>query len=70
MEAKRALDAIRNNKDYCCGALTEYFEVFMANLERFRLMENEGEFDDKVIESIEQFIPYRNEAIEIFFPLA
>lgn len=69
-QAKRALDAIRNNKDYCRGALTEYFEVFTTNLERFRLTDGEGEFDDKVIESIEQFIPYRNEAIEIFLSLA
>jgi hypothetical protein len=69
-QAKRALDAIRNNKDYCRGALTEYFEVFTTNFDRFRLIESGDKFDDKVIESIEQFIPYRNEAIEVFFSLA
>lgn len=69
-KAKRVVDAIRNNKDFCRGALNEYFEVFTANLERLRIMENGGEFDDKVIESIEQFIPNRNEAIEVFFSLA
>jgi len=69
-KVKRVLDAIRNNKDYCRGALNEYFEVFTINLERFRLSESEGEFDDKVIGSIEQFIPYRNEATEVFFSLA
>lgn len=68
--AKRVLDAIRNNKDYCRGALNEYLEVFATNLERFRLKENGGEFDDRVIENIEQFIPYRNEAIEVLFSLA
>jgi hypothetical protein len=30
----------------------------------------EGEFDDAIVESIEQFIPYRNEAIQIFFAIA
>ncbi len=69
-KVKRVLDAIRNNKDYCRGALNEYFEVFTTNLERFRLSESEGEFDDKIIESIENFIPYRNEAIEVFFSLS
>lgn len=67
---KRALDAIRNNKDYCRGALNEYFDAFMQNLERFQLIDSDGEFDDKVIENIEQFTPYRNEAIEIFLALA
>jgi hypothetical protein len=67
---KRALEAIRNNKDYCTGALSEYFETFTVNLERFRLEEGEGEFDDKVIQSIEEFLPLRNEAIEIFLALA
>ena len=67
---RRALDAIRNNKEYCRGALNEYFSIFTRNLERFRLSDGEGEFDDRVIENIEQFLPYRNEAIEIFLALA
>lgn len=69
-KVKRVLDAIRNNKDYCRGALNEYFEVFATNLERFRLSESEGDFDDKIVESIGQFIPYRNEAIGVFLSLA
>lgn len=67
---RRALEAIRNNRDYAAGAVSQYFEVFVQNLERFRIKEREGEFDDKVIENIEQFIPYRNEAIEVFVALA
>jgi hypothetical protein len=40
-------------------------------MEQFRLKDNDdGEFDDKVIENINQFIPYRNEAIELFLALA
>lgn len=67
---RRALDAIRNNKGYCAGALNEYFETFTANLERFRLEGGEGEFDDRVVQSIAELLPFRNEAIEIFLALA
>jgi hypothetical protein len=67
---KRALEAIRTNKDYAKGALEEYFSEFVANLERFRITNKNGEIDDKVIDSIERFIPFRNEAIEVFFSIA
>ena len=67
---RRALDAIRNNKDYCRGSLRDYFDALAISLERFRIAPGDGEFDDKVVESIDKFIPYRNEAIEIFLALA
>lgn len=67
---KRALEAIRNNKDFSKGALQEYFEAFTQNLEKFRIAGNDTNFDDKVLESIGLFLPYRNEAIEIFLALA
>jgi hypothetical protein len=67
---KRALDAIRNNKEYAKGAIDEYFQTFVENLEEFRIPSVEGEFDDKVIENIDKFLPYRSEAIEIFLAIA
>ena len=63
---KRAVAAIRENKPFAAGALDEYLATFSENLERFRLQNIEGEFDDAVVESIEQFLPYRNEAIQLF----
>lgn len=42
----------------------------MENLEEFRISNVEGEFDDKVIENIDNFLPYRNEAITIFLAIA
>jgi hypothetical protein len=63
---KRAVAAIRENKPYAPGALDEYLTLFSENMERFRLQNVEGEFDDAVVESIDQFLPYRNEAIQIF----
>jgi len=67
---KRALDAIRNNREYAKGALEEYFSTFAINLERFRIIKKEGEFDDQVVDNIEKFLPFRNEAIEIFLAIA
>jgi len=67
---RRALDAIQNNKEYATGALYEFFSTFSMNLERFRIIEKEGEFDDQVVDNIEKFLPYRNEAIEIFLTIA
>ena len=68
---RRALDAIRNNKDYTVGALSEYFDTLIFRiLEQLRIQPSEGEFDDRVVESIDQFLPYRNEAIEIFLALS
>ncbi|KAF5433530.1 SEFIR domain-containing protein [Candidatus Methanophagaceae archaeon] len=67
---KRALDAIRNNKGYAKGAIDEYFQTFVENLEEFRISSVEDEFDDKVIENIDKFLPYRSEAIAIFLSIA
>ena len=67
---RRALDAIRNNKDYAGGAISEYFNTFIQNLEKLRIKEGEGEFDDKVVESIDSFLPYRNEVIELALAIA
>lgn len=65
-----ALEALRLGKG-TDAALTDYFETFASNLEAFRIQPQEGkEFDDQVVESIEDFLPYRNEAIEIFLALA
>jgi len=67
---RRALEAVRESRPYCAGALKEYFETFARNLERFRITKDSEEFDEKVTRSIEAFIPYRNEALEIFLALA
>lgn len=67
---KRAISAIKGNKPFSSGAMDEYLATFSTNLERFRITEKKGEFDDQVIESIEQFIPYRNEAISLFITIA
>ncbi len=67
---KRCVDAIKNSRTYAAGAFDEYCTTFASNLERFRLSKPDGEFDDAVIESIEEFLPYRNQAIELFLTVA
>ncbi|EHS4662198.1 TIR domain-containing protein [Salmonella enterica] len=67
---KRALAAIKDNKPFSSGALDEYFSIFINNFEKFRITEKDGEFDDQVIESIDSFIPFRNETITLFIAIA
>lgn len=67
---RRALEAIRNNRDYAIPSIIEYFTTLVDELEKIRVAEGTDPFDDAVVQSIEQFLPYRNEAIEIFLNLA
>lgn len=67
---KRTLSAIKESKPFASGALDEYLQTFSSNLERFRLTEVQGEFDDAVIDSIASFLPYRNEYLSIIFAIS
>jgi hypothetical protein len=66
----RVMEAVRNNRPYTKGALQDYFETFASNLEKFKITQSDREFDDLVDESIGNFIPFRNEATELFLSLA
>lgn len=67
---KRAIDAIKNNKSNAPGAIDEFFELFSSNLERFRIEKTEEELDELVVRNIEEFLPYRNDAIQVFITIA
>lgn len=67
---KRCVDALKNHKAYASGAFDEYCTAFAANLERFRISNPDGEFEDAVIKNIEEFKPFRNEAIQLFITIA
>lgn len=67
---KRCIEAIKSNKPYSAGAFEEYCNVFASNLERFRLQKVNGEYDDAIVKSIEEFLPVRNEAIQLFMTIA
>ncbi len=69
---RRLLESIRNNRPHAHGALVEYFNLFSENLEKFRLEASNGvnDFDQKIVDSVEQFIPARNELVEVFGVIA
>ena len=67
---KRVINAIKEGKQSAVGVLREYFETFVQNLEKFRIINYEGEFDEAMINNIEEFLPYRNEAIQVFSTIA
>ncbi len=70
--SRRSLEAFKNSRPYAEGTLDEYFELFSNNLDRFRLAPSNGvtDFDQQVLDSIEQFIPSRNELIKVFGVIA
>ncbi len=67
---KRAIDAVRGNKPHAIPAVAEYFDMLAEQLEALRLPPASDPFDDAVLASIESFVPYRNEAIELFLGIA
>jgi hypothetical protein len=67
---KRCMEALKNNKPNAAGAYDEYCNTLVLNLERFRLSQTQEVFDDAVVRSIEEFIPFRNEAIQLFITIA
>jgi hypothetical protein len=70
---RRAIEAVKSNKEYADGAIDEYLSTFAQNLERFRIAYEEKDiptFDDKVIDNIEKFLPFRNEILNLFSAIA
>ena len=66
-----AVEAIRQQKTSARLAIADYFQTLATNLELFRISgEHGGEFDEQVVESIEAFLPYRDEAIDVFLSIA
>ena len=67
---RRCLDAIKSNRPVAIGALEEYSAILTENIENFRIVKFDGEFDEAVVESIEAFLPYRNELIQLLIASA
>jgi hypothetical protein len=67
---RRLINAIKNGEEYTRGALDEYFDTFVVNLENFRINKSVGEYDDLVLENIRSFLPYRDQAVEVFTAVA
>lgn len=68
---KRAIGALKEGKSTASGALDECLNIFSENLERFRISTIDGEeFDDTLVKNLEQFLPFRNEMLEVFLAIA
>lgn len=67
--AKRAIDAVRNGREYARGAVDEYLRLVVENLPRFQIAEG-GELDEAVMKSIEDFLPARNEYLQVMQTVA
>jgi hypothetical protein len=68
---RMVIDALRQGKSTAPGLLKDYFETFAVNLETIRIQPQQGEeFDEQVVQNIEAFLPYRNEAVGVFMGLA
>lgn len=69
--ARRAQDSIRNGRDNALPATREYFDTFVSELEKIRLVSGgKNDFDEDVVKSIEDFLPYRDELIDILSNIA
>jgi TIR domain len=67
--AKRVIEGLKGDKGYVRGAIDEYLTTFGENLEKFRIVGNTKEPHEQIVESIEAFLPSRNEFIQVFIAL-
>lgn len=68
---RRAMDALRAGNERAAGHVSEYLRVITDGLPSFRISSaGSNTFDDTVLQSIEDFTPYRNELIELFVAVA
>ena len=69
---RNAIKAIKDDKSNSSGYVVDYLEMLSVGLESFRINnieELKKPFDDAVIESIENFTPYRAEFIELLLTI-
>ncbi|MBI5571141.1 MAG: TIR domain-containing protein [Desulfomonile tiedjei] len=66
----RCIDAIKNHKTNALGAFDDFCSLFVSGMKRFSLSEADKEFDEALIENISEFIPYRNQVIQLIIAVA
>jgi hypothetical protein len=63
----RAVEAIKGGKPNALGVVKEYLTTLADGLEKFCIVKYDGEFDDAIVQSIEDFLPNRTEFINLLF---
>lgn len=63
----RAISAIKGHKPFAEGAIEDFLSTFIENLEEFRIVSKDKsvEFDERVVTSIQSFLPYRDQFIQL-----
>lgn len=68
---RRCLDNITHGRPTASGSFNEYLDLFLNNLERFRIERSSDQlFDEQVKQSIDDFLPFKNEIVRIFKAVA
>jgi hypothetical protein len=68
---RRAIDALKQNSANSIAFLRDYLDTLSSSFEDLRITQaNDPTFDDRVVQSMEAFLPYRNEFIEVITILA
>jgi hypothetical protein len=71
--AIRATELLKSGSPQSRGAIDEYFSVFAAGLEAFRIPVDKFDrqkYDEPMVQSIESFLPYRDEFIGVVSAMA
>lgn len=68
--ASRAIDQLQKGSNLSESALREYFETLAENFESLRLDRTVEPFDQSVVDSINAFLPYRDEFVHVIVTLA
>jgi len=66
---RRAKNSITEGKSNWSGALQDVYDTIVSNFEDLRIDPSENEIDELVLKSIEDFLPIRNELIQLFLIL-
>src|SRR4051794_36001868 len=61
---------MKAGRDYATAAAQEYLTTMTAEFEKLWIDPSADPFDDAVVSSIDEFLPYRNELIEFFGTVA
>ena len=67
---RKAIDHIKNDRLNLVSVTREYLDTVASELEKFRISSRDGNEDEIFLKSIEDFLPYRNELVELFQTIA
>lgn len=67
---RRAIEAIREEKSSAHALVAEFFELFVDQMENFRLPDGPNFLDDSILQNFEDFLPYRNQFLSVIEALA